>query len=1074
MIRRGARRRITHADPAGSSELVVSDGGTGVHLVHTGRRPLARLTELAEWLGPPGPEQLTVLVGTVLGDGGGDALCERLAPILDESVEAGVRVVRLVMSAGADEEGGQHSVARRICSYWGVDVFATAGAAVVVPDGTLFSPELPDAPGGWWHFSAGVVPQRVGTRLPVPDWESALERLDRDVAPGYVVEPVPAGLVVQSADAPATGVDALCYAVPPDPRRPLVLVGAPGTPPVPPDALADVVAALPGPVRRSLRLLSPDGRDVLAAGQAVADLLGTEIEVANGVPLIMDGATPDGAATTPWLIGADGVPSWRPYVQAVTCLPARDGQRPAPRTEVCRAPMAGLSDGDGPGVWLLDRRWQVTATPSGLWIGQRGNQPPPDVAARPADPDVAAVDLGLPGRALDQSFWPVLDSLFEAMDADVRSRAMVHVHGVLGTTGGDSLRRLAVRHEFSLMPQRAQSAPDAAAHLPSHPPAATTGHATEWDTGETRETTESQAGAAASWTEAPDPARPLSTMTSSGGGAAGTGPRPAWQPSAMNTAPLQPVPWTLPSPAASVQAPAATADSGIPAAAHGPERVAAEPRVTAPTGDDGSGWENGPVRAENSAHTAPTAPPDTFATGWDANTPSSAHIAHHTGRDDIANRTGEALPPHGPDPAATPSAGGLGPHPSPSPSPASGTERTEQTPGTPGGTDPAPHTPVSPAPDWFAPVTQRATASSWTEAGAGTGDDEASGGSGTGAETGMGAGTGAGAAFGDRTTAGAEPAGGHPRTVPAAEVRPENTPSLSPCDPSAQPQATRRGGREPDPAAGTPVVSTTGGTLLGAADLPVLPSHRSTPADRDTLRTCLGDMWDRHSTSVSRTLTRMPGLRTGEEFAASSADLAAVHAYLTEPADGRLRAWLAGADNEALSFLRCLASGLRRLPSYRAAALHTGGMLGALLAADATAGRDLGDAMPVLARAVDRTQALPAAGHCLIWSATGRRTGALADSDALGGPNHVLFAPGTRFRVLEVREQGGAATVALLRELPEHAPADDSGRLTDADVAALERLHALEAAATADGQEHTPNSGASDGTYPATPSGALP
>nr|BFD87988.1 hypothetical protein StreXyl84_73890 [Streptomyces sp. Xyl84] len=450
MIRRGAGRRAGRTGPRAAGPLTVTTGGERVHLVHLGDRPPAPLKDVADCLGPAGEGEVAVVVGSSLGDGGADALCEQLAPALDKSRKADIRVLRLVMSAGADEAGGRPSVARLLCERWGFDVLATAGAAVVVPDGSLFSPDLPGAPGGWWHFSTGEVPRRVGSRLPVPDWESALERVGREAADGHVVEAVPAGLLVRPAQASAPVVHALPYAVPPDPDRPQVLLGAPS---VPAEALADVLAALPGRLRRSVRLLSLDGRDLIGTGQAVADLIGADTQVAHGVPVITERAAPGEASVSLRMVGADGTPSWRPYVESVVCPPMVNGVRPPVRVAAWRAPAGLRREGAEPDALVLDGRWKAAVTPAGLWIGPRSTRPPHAAAHRPVAPDVVAVDLGAPRRALDDSLWPHLDAILRDMEPEERERAVVRVHGVLGANGMDQLRRLAVRHGFSLLAQ---------------------------------------------------------------------------------------------------------------------------------------------------------------------------------------------------------------------------------------------------------------------------------------------------------------------------------------------------------------------------------------------------------------------------------------------------------------------------------------------------------------------------------------------------------------------------------------------------------------------------------------------
>lgn len=450
MIRRGAGRRTGRSGARAAGPLTVTACGERVHLVHLGDRPPAPLKDVADRLGAAGEGEVAVVVGTSLGDGGADALCERLAPALDRSRKADIRVLRLVMSAGADEAGGRHSVARLLCERWGFDVLATAGAAVVVPDGSLFSPDLPGAPGGWWHFSTGEVPRRVGSRLPVPDWESALERVGREAADGHVVEPVPAGLLVRPAQASAPVVHALPYAVPPDPDRPQVLLGAPN---VPAEALADVLAALPGRLRRSVRLLSLDGRDLIGTGQAVADLIGADTQVAHGVPVITESAEPGEASVSLRMVGADGTPTWRPYVESVVCPPMVNGVRPPVRVAAWRAPAGLRGEGAEPDALVLDGRWKAAVTPAGLWIGPRSTRPPHAAAHRPVASDVVAVDLGAPRRALDDSLWPHLDAILRDMEPEERERAVVRVHGVLGANGMDQLRRLAVRHGFSLLAQ---------------------------------------------------------------------------------------------------------------------------------------------------------------------------------------------------------------------------------------------------------------------------------------------------------------------------------------------------------------------------------------------------------------------------------------------------------------------------------------------------------------------------------------------------------------------------------------------------------------------------------------------
>lgn len=72
----------------------------------------------------------------------------------------------------------------------------------------------------------------------------------------------------------------------------------------------------------------------------------------------------------------------------------------------------------------------------------------------------------------------------------------------------------------------------------------------------------------------------------------------------------------------------------------------------------------------------------------------------------------------------------------------------------------------------------------------------------------------------------------------------------------------------------------------------------------------------------------------------------------------------------------------------------------------------------------------------LIRSVTGRRT-ALLEPEL---PDRVLFPPGTRFEVLDVRVRQGERTVVLMRELPAGSPADGTGRTAVRDLEKALRL----------------------------------
>ena len=446
-----ANRR--HGDRDSGATTLELSGGDGVHMLHSPGPVPAQLTQMAEVLRGAQverPKEATLLVVAGLDDI--DTFLERVAPMMEECRASGVGTLRLVMSGAAADLTDRPAPARRICEDWGLDVVAPGGFAVVVPDGTLFAPDLADSSGGWWLFSPGLVPRRLGARHPEPGWQGALERVASDIADGYLVEPVPAGVLIRPVGARVEDVDAVRYAVPVDPGGPMLLVGTPDTAPVSAEALVSVIAALPAQIRGAVRLVPADGRDLLTTGQEVTDLLELEVQVASGLPVLLESDDPQHMSRRVVLVDADGNPTWYPYVEAVTCLPSDGAEARAPRIDTWHPPVPGLSAGSEPGALLVDMRWQMTVTRAGLWIGPRGRRCA-EAAERPVDTSVVAIDLGLPGKPMDDSLWPVLEQLFATMAEEVRDRAMIQLQGTCSGEGMKTLRRLTVRYGLALAPK---------------------------------------------------------------------------------------------------------------------------------------------------------------------------------------------------------------------------------------------------------------------------------------------------------------------------------------------------------------------------------------------------------------------------------------------------------------------------------------------------------------------------------------------------------------------------------------------------------------------------------------------
>jgi hypothetical protein len=208
------------------------------------------------------------------------------------------------------------------------------------------------------------------------------------------------------------------------------------------------------------------------------------------------------------------------------------------------------------------------------------------------------------------------------------------------------------------------------------------------------------------------------------------------------------------------------------------------------------------------------------------------------------------------------------------------------------------------------------------------------------------------------------------------------------------------------------------------------------------LRALAGEQWWQHQAAVTRTLTVMPGLRMQNRSEDAVADLIAVRCFLTLD-DGPLSwTWLerqlAAGSDDASAYLSCLASGLRRLPSYRGVVVRDAGVLPPEARA-LPPGRELCEAGPVGALSLDGAPP-PSGDRYLIWSLTGRRVRSLlAPAAAQGTGEEIVFAPGTRFRVLGTQGPPGAVAV-LLREVADGDPAFRPGEHDAQDRGALESL----------------------------------
>ncbi|MGI5197932.1 hypothetical protein ACQEVY_30600 [Streptomyces sp. CA-288835] len=1000
------------------------DGVLLVRSVEDDSFPLDALAEVAHAVsaeadegGERGAEGIvTVIVGAAAGGGPPDAdHWARLGALLDSLRSQGTGRVRLVMSGAGDDRPGRPCVARRIADAWELEVIAPDGAVLITPGGALFV-HGDSGPGcGWWRFAPGEAPRKLGARAPAPVWQEALGRVPSRTKGGCVVDPIPAGVLIRPAEAPGPGPGDLCFAVPVDFERPMVLVGAPQAEDVAADEVAAVLAALPVALRSRVRLVPGGRRDLLRLGQSVADMLGADVEILTGLPLLADHAPP-GAAPRPTLVGRDGKPSWRPFVSSVVCGPAdAEGRAPALRP-VGSHPPDWIPGGSEPGTVRLTDRWQATVTRAGLALWEQDGPRPP-LAGAAVDPDVCVIELGAPGQPLDTSLLPALSRLLRGLGAETRAKSTLLVRGRL-ITGEGELRRLAAEHGVpgiryvTAGPARAAARPTGSGPRPragAVPPPTGSG------------TPAARTPGAAASPERVREAEPSGALPLGGAGAAG---------------PVH-------------ASGGALVGEGIALAAGGEEAGPGRGGRT-PAGGAGTGPEGGSGGGAV-AGVAGHGPGGTAAGAGTELTGGGASASPGSG-----GRTGTGEGPYGAD-GGEPESSGPETHAqlrSPRPELARLPERRAskarapeaeapeargsetqgpevrgpeaRVPKAPAAEAGAPDVPVpeAQAPEALSPATN---APDVRPSGARVQEARAP-------EVGSPA---------VRAREARPPEGRVSKTRASEAPAPEMRASEARAPEARLPRTRVVEARAPEaeaPEAGAPVAPA---PEASAVPLPFVPGHVSGAAERVAFRDFASGVWEGHAAAVSRVLTRMPALR-GRELEAARVDLIAAHAYLTTE-EGvlhhrELTRDLRTGEGRLLPYAGCLASGLRRLPSYRGVALRGGDAAGPEPAIGALVQE------PASVSALAGASGLPtgAAVRYAIWSVTGRKVRQLLDRPA-GSPEayeEVVFVPGTGFRALGVRTGPGGSPVVLLRELPGNSTAymDGAEELSSLDLKALAHL----------------------------------
>ncbi|SEO99466.1 hypothetical protein SAMN05216267_106611 [Actinacidiphila rubida] len=971
----------------------------------------------------------------------------------------------------------------------GSTVLVPDGAVRTAPDGGLFVPH--DAGAGWLQHRAKRAAAYDSRRFPKPAWEYAVADQPWSTAPHAVVEPTASGIWLRGHPPGSAGgrhwlVDRIAGSV----EVLTAVLGSPGGPPVElPDAVRVWNSVLPSarPWVRFLQLgpvTLPEGVESL--GQGLADSTGEQVVFYTGLPALPLVAEQARYVEVP---NRDGTAAWRPFAGEVVYYPSVGAVPPPPTLLGVRSPVTGAAE-ETSRVFAYGHGTVLEVVQSGLWL-----RPP----AEPVGGDAVRRVTAAPGRAVilyDRStpetgellrgvaedmlrqLDPTLRDAFRVAPADAPGAALGwSVQGWWSATPamepraahGHLREERAVGHHATQEAGPAHAAPAATRH-PAAAQAQTGPYAPRLPQ-QQPPSTETQGPPA----ERSPYTRPIETPPATANGNAyaeaapqkATSARPAGAappPPAAPASQQPPHPGVQGQPHGSVPPPGADGPPPAHPPTYPPAHPGARPPARPPGPGGGDALPGPPPQAGGGdpSSPAPPAPPDTAPGPQEPSPPQDPIPAPHS------------APPPAPRQAAESSMSG--------PSPARLPRFTETaapfdpvTPDTPPSTgQPAPSAPAPPAPrPGNAPPTpsapQRAPAPALPIGirleSSGTSAPTAPGTPGGGIPQ-AGGGPGTPAPAQPQGAPGAPPQGTPAPGAHGTGQTPVAVPSAQGTAPQAAPGAWAD---RPSEAAGQGVrvqSAPPGGATA-------VPPERGLEKERAWLCKTFSNQFGALAGSVSRVMSESPGLRSGsrEEGADTLTDLVAVRLYLGGDHDQVDAAVRQANPGPHVPLARCVTAGLRRLPSYRGAAL-----LHASLTPQELGWYREGRVATEWAFCRASTAPYRVPEHdvlFLVWSMTARRTRLLDPAQ----PDRVLFEPGTRFRVL--RTNPGAPAAVLLRELSAAEPDEPAprpavgrdgagGRSAALDAQALvgleKTLTALRGAAKAEGEPPPPG----------TPPGLLP
>ncbi|WP_435233226.1 hypothetical protein [Micromonospora aurantiaca (nom. illeg.)] len=295
-----------------------------------------------------------------LGDGMPISAWEAMAGVLPRR-RRGIRLIAC----------GRHGNSAAMAGQW---LSERLNRTVIAPDGdlvrgsagTLFVHSAPGS--GWVRFRPGRPPAWDAKRYPTPRWDRAA--IDtRPSSATAEIEPIPAGVWIHSNRDPQV-VDPqrqrLTAYVPCQAETMTVLLGCPGTPPLSLDDVVRFWRGLDEENRQRVRFVQfgevriPEGE---AFGQALADLLNTDVTCYTGVPI----GSPHRYEIRTVL--PDGAFGWAPYALELSYTPRAHPNSRARRPTVLshRPPLAGAEE-VAPRVYWFAPGAVVEVVQTGLWV----------------------------------------------------------------------------------------------------------------------------------------------------------------------------------------------------------------------------------------------------------------------------------------------------------------------------------------------------------------------------------------------------------------------------------------------------------------------------------------------------------------------------------------------------------------------------------------------------------------------------------------------------------------------------------------------------------------------------------